>query len=229
MAREAGYTRGHEPSLGRDRGRDDRRPRGRHRLRADQDRRAVALGPRRQVQPAAAHRGAARRRRRVPRPLRLPRTLAARAAPEPARRQELRRAGANAVRRCPPPPPPRPRAAPARRRPRGRAPRRRCRAVARPRRACAGTASAASRCCACSRRSLYLYLSAGVACSPPGASHAATARGRGACEREHRQPRGAARTPLARQPGALEARGPPAGHDAPRRAALRRHRPARAN
>ena len=38
MAREAGYTRGHVAPLGRDRGRDDRRPRGRHRLRADQDR-----------------------------------------------------------------------------------------------------------------------------------------------------------------------------------------------
>ncbi len=33
-------------------------------LRADQDRRAVALGPRGQVQPAAAHRGGPRRRRR---------------------------------------------------------------------------------------------------------------------------------------------------------------------
>ena len=42
-------------------------------LRPDQDRRALALGPRRQVQPAPAHRGAARRRRRVPRPRRLPR------------------------------------------------------------------------------------------------------------------------------------------------------------
>ena len=48
---------GHVAPLGRDRGRDDRRPRGGHRLRADQDRRAVALGPRREVQPAAAHRG----------------------------------------------------------------------------------------------------------------------------------------------------------------------------
>ena len=35
--------RGHEPPLGRDRGHDDRRPRRRHRLRPDQDRRAVAL------------------------------------------------------------------------------------------------------------------------------------------------------------------------------------------
>ncbi len=69
MAREAGYTRRDEPPLGRDRGRDDRRPRRRDRLRADQDRRPVALGSRRQVQPAAAHRGAAGRRRRVPRPL----------------------------------------------------------------------------------------------------------------------------------------------------------------
>ena len=55
--------RGHVAPLGRDRGHDDRRPRGGHRLRPDQDRRAVALGSRRQVQPAAAHRGGARRRR----------------------------------------------------------------------------------------------------------------------------------------------------------------------
>ena len=41
-------------------------------LRADQDGRAVALGPRGQVQPAAAHRGGAGRRRRVPGPLRVP-------------------------------------------------------------------------------------------------------------------------------------------------------------
>ena len=56
--------RGHVAPLGRDRGHDDRRPRRRDRLRPDQDRRAVALGPRREVQPAAAHRGGARRRRR---------------------------------------------------------------------------------------------------------------------------------------------------------------------
>ena len=66
MAREAGYTRGHVAPLGRDGGHHDRRPRGRHRLRADQDGRAVALGPRGQVQPAAADRGGAGRRRRVP-------------------------------------------------------------------------------------------------------------------------------------------------------------------
>ena len=51
---------------------DDRRPRRRDRLRPDQDRRAVALGPRREVQPAAAHRGGARRRRDVPGAQRLP-------------------------------------------------------------------------------------------------------------------------------------------------------------
>ena len=48
----------------RDRGHDDRRPRGRHRRRPDQDRRAVALGPGREVQPAPADRGGARRERR---------------------------------------------------------------------------------------------------------------------------------------------------------------------
>ena len=43
--------------VGRDRGHDDRRPGGGHRLRPDQDGRAVALGPRGEVQPAAADRG----------------------------------------------------------------------------------------------------------------------------------------------------------------------------
>ena len=38
--REAGYTRRHVAPLGRDRGHDDRRPRGGHRLRPDQDGRA---------------------------------------------------------------------------------------------------------------------------------------------------------------------------------------------
>ncbi len=51
--------RGDEPPLGRDRGRDDRRPRGRHQLRPDQDRLARPLGPARQVQPADPHRGRA--------------------------------------------------------------------------------------------------------------------------------------------------------------------------
>ena len=43
--------------LGRDRGRDHRRPRGGDQLRPDQDRLAVALRPARQVQPAHPHRG----------------------------------------------------------------------------------------------------------------------------------------------------------------------------
>ena len=60
IAREAGYTAVISHRSGRDRGHDDRRPRGRHRRRPDQDRRAVALGPRGQVQPAAADRGGAR-------------------------------------------------------------------------------------------------------------------------------------------------------------------------
>ena len=63
---------GRVASLGRDRGRDHRRHRGRDARDADQDRLDVALGPHRQVQPAAAHRsgagrrGALRRRRGVP-------------------------------------------------------------------------------------------------------------------------------------------------------------------
>ena len=52
--------------LRRDRGHDDRRPRRRHRRRPDQDRRALALRSGRQVQPAAADRGGARRRCQVP-------------------------------------------------------------------------------------------------------------------------------------------------------------------
>ena len=48
---------------------DDRRPRRRHQLRSDQDRRAGPFRPRGQVQPAPAHRVDARRRCGVPRPL----------------------------------------------------------------------------------------------------------------------------------------------------------------
>ena len=51
------------PSLRRDRGHDDRRPRRRDGHRPDQDRRAVAQRARREVQPAAADRGRAGRRR----------------------------------------------------------------------------------------------------------------------------------------------------------------------
>lgn len=58
--------------LRRDRGRHHRRPRRRRELRPDQDRRPGPLGPRRQVQPAAAHRGDPRRRRRVRGPLGVP-------------------------------------------------------------------------------------------------------------------------------------------------------------
>ena len=61
-----------EPPLGRDRGHHDRRPGGRDELRPDQDRRAGAVGAGREVQPAAAHRGGARRRGPVRRARRLP-------------------------------------------------------------------------------------------------------------------------------------------------------------
>ena len=50
--------RRHVPPLGRDRGLDHRRPRGRHQLRPDQDRLALPLRPHRQVQPAHPHRRA---------------------------------------------------------------------------------------------------------------------------------------------------------------------------
>ncbi len=49
--------------LGGDRGHDDRRPRGRHRGGSDQDRRAFALGPGGEVQPAPADRRRPRRAR----------------------------------------------------------------------------------------------------------------------------------------------------------------------
>ena len=61
-----------EPPVRRDRGHDDRRPRRRHELRPDQVRRPGPDRPRRQVQPAAAHRGGPRRRRALRRRLRLP-------------------------------------------------------------------------------------------------------------------------------------------------------------
>ncbi len=57
LATRSGYTVGHVAPLGRDRGHHDQRPRRRHELRPDQDRRAGSQRPRRQVQPAAAHRG----------------------------------------------------------------------------------------------------------------------------------------------------------------------------
>ena len=60
--------RRHVAPLGRDRGFDDRRPRRRHELRADQDRIALPVGSAGQVQPAHPDRGGARR----PGPLRWP-------------------------------------------------------------------------------------------------------------------------------------------------------------
>ena len=55
------------PSLGRDGGHDDRRPGGGRQRGPDQDGRAVADRPRREVQPAPADRGGARREGGVPR------------------------------------------------------------------------------------------------------------------------------------------------------------------
>ena len=62
LARACRLRVGHLAPLRRDRGHDDRRPRRRDERRPDQDRRAVPVGPRSEVQPAAAHRGRARRR-----------------------------------------------------------------------------------------------------------------------------------------------------------------------
>ena len=67
IARDGRLHGRHVPPLRRDGGRHDRRPRGRDGLRPDQDRRALALGQGREVQPAAADRGGARPGRRVPR------------------------------------------------------------------------------------------------------------------------------------------------------------------
>ena len=72
LARSDGYSRGHLAPLGRDRGHDDRRPRGGDRRGPDQDGRAVPHRPRGEVQPAAADRGGARPARRVPGLGRLP-------------------------------------------------------------------------------------------------------------------------------------------------------------
>ena len=61
LATRSSYAVGDVAPLRRDRGHDDRRPRRRDQLRADQDRRAGAQRPRRQVQPAAPHRARPRR------------------------------------------------------------------------------------------------------------------------------------------------------------------------
>ncbi len=63
-----GLVGGRLASLGRDRGHDHRRSRRRDGDRPDQDRGAVAIRAGRQVQPAAAHRGRARRQRALPGP-----------------------------------------------------------------------------------------------------------------------------------------------------------------
>ena len=65
MAIRNGYTRGALASQRRNRRLDDRRHRGRDELRPDQDRRPGPIGSRRQVQPVAPHRRAARRSRGV--------------------------------------------------------------------------------------------------------------------------------------------------------------------
>ena len=63
MAAKAKYAADRVASLRRDRGRHHRRHRRRDRGDADQDRFHVALGPHRQIQSAAAHRGRAGRAR----------------------------------------------------------------------------------------------------------------------------------------------------------------------
>ncbi len=70
MAHRAGYTAVMSHRSGETEDFDHRRPRGRHQLRADQDRLAVALRPPGQVQPAHPHRGGARRAGPLRRPFR---------------------------------------------------------------------------------------------------------------------------------------------------------------
>ena len=67
LAHSRGYSSSHEPPQWRDRGHDDRRPGRRHELRPDQDRRAGAQRPRRQVQPTPPSRGRTRRASRLSR------------------------------------------------------------------------------------------------------------------------------------------------------------------
>ena len=61
MAHKRRLHSGDVASLRRDGGRDHRRYRRRHQLRADQDRLPLALGPHREIQSAPADRGGARR------------------------------------------------------------------------------------------------------------------------------------------------------------------------
>ena len=85
----------------RDRRRHHRRPRGRHQLRSDQDRRARAQRPRRQVQPAPAHRGGARPGgRRTSARRALPARVGGAVAERPRRRRA--RAEVHATRSRPP-------------------------------------------------------------------------------------------------------------------------------
>ena len=223
-----GLHGGDEPSLGRDRGRDDRRPGGGDRLRADQDGRAVALGQGGQVQPAAAHRGAAGPSARsspgrgVFRRLRAAREFATRASARAgdwrlaakavwhARSRRALTHAARSARQC-------------------HAPTARARggllgAARAPGEACAGTGWAALRCCACWWRSSYLYLSAGVHMLSTWRQARHDSAAVAAMEREH--------SALARQHAALTparhagSGGTPAGHDAQERAAVRGQRAA---
>ncbi len=79
--RALGLPLGDLAPLGRDRGRHDRRHRGGDQCRADQDRCARTLGACRQVQPAAAHRGATRGVGGVPRAERVRRAQRMSVAP----------------------------------------------------------------------------------------------------------------------------------------------------
>ena len=89
-----------EPSLGRDRGHDDRRHRGGHELRDDQDGLGLAHRPHREVQPAAADRGGAR----ADGPLRRPRGDQSESLSEAGARVKKRRCSEAHLRFNPQPP-----------------------------------------------------------------------------------------------------------------------------
>ena len=95
-AHRARLDRDHLAPLGRDRGHVHRRPRRRHQRRPDQDRLARALGSRREVQPAAPHRGGAGRDRhlgRLARPALEPNPLPPRTRGEGKENRRGRRVG----------------------------------------------------------------------------------------------------------------------------------------
>ena len=213
MAREAGYTAVMSHRSGETEDDDDRRPRRRHRLRPDQDRRPVALGPRGEVQPAAAHRGGrSAPTPTYPGPLRLPLADATRAAlegtpPGGAKGSWMAQAVSASAQR-----------AAARRRQRKAAPRPPKGALGHPLGpGCARGAARDAR-----DRPAALRLAARALDDPAPGRHSAAIRPARPAERRTQQ----LRTQISDASLAIRprARGPQARHDKPRRAGLRRRK-----